>query len=133
TFSFLRKDIRLIRVHAGNGDDLIRASSANDPMDIRMSVDGGAGNDVITGGAADDTLVGNTGSDTITGGGGIDFIDYRYVDAPEKLISNPRLFGLYAVMGQDTVMGSAKEPGGSTDMIDFDIEGIIGTAFADQI
>jgi Ca2+-binding RTX toxin-like protein len=75
-----------------DGNDTIDASGLN-PSQIRLFVDGGAGNDtirasnggdIILGGDGDDTIIGgtgddhisgNAGDDVITGGGGNDIID----------------------------------------------------------
>src|SRR5204862_7035602 len=58
-------------VNGLGGDD--RISSATLPATIvALTIDGGAGNDVITGGDGADTLRGGDGDDLITGGRGND-------------------------------------------------------------
>jgi Ca2+-binding RTX toxin-like protein len=130
-FSFAKRDVRLIRINAGRGDDVIAALVVNDrPVDIRLSINAGAGDDLVTGGAADDSIVGETGNDTIRGGGGAgDFVDYRYVDAPAELSTGNTL----GVIAQLTPVEETREPGGFVDELHLDLEGVIGTAFDDRI
>jgi Ca2+-binding RTX toxin-like protein len=58
-------------LNANGGDDTITASNGLAAL-ILLTVDGGAGNDIITGGDGADTLLGGIGNDTITGGRGND-------------------------------------------------------------
>jgi Ca2+-binding RTX toxin-like protein len=53
------------------GDDTFTASNGLANL-IKLTVDGGPGNDTITGGDGDDTLIGGDGNDTIIGGRGND-------------------------------------------------------------
>jgi Ca2+-binding RTX toxin-like protein len=58
-------------VNANGGDDVITAGNGLANL-IKLTIDGGAGNDTITGGDGDDTLIGGDGNDVITGGRGSD-------------------------------------------------------------
>jgi Ca2+-binding RTX toxin-like protein len=58
-------------VNANGGDDVITASNGLANL-IKLTIDGGDGNDTITGGDGDDLLLGGNGNDTITGGRGND-------------------------------------------------------------
>jgi Ca2+-binding RTX toxin-like protein len=58
-------------VNANGGDDIITAGNGLANL-IKLTIDGGAGNDTITGGDGNDTLIGGDGDDVITGGRGND-------------------------------------------------------------
>ena len=58
-------------VNANGGDDVITAGNGLASL-IKLTIDGGAGNDTITGGDGADTLIGGDGNDIITGGRGND-------------------------------------------------------------
>ncbi len=58
-------------VNAGSGNDTINASTLPAGV-IGLTIDGGAGNDVITGSAGADILLGGDGNDTVIGGRGDD-------------------------------------------------------------
>ncbi len=60
--------------HALAGDDVIEASglAANS---IKLTADGGEGDDVLIGGAGNDTLLGGLGDDVLIGGPGLDILD----------------------------------------------------------
>ena len=58
-------------VNANGGDDVITAGNGLANL-IKLTIDGGAGNDTITGGDGNDTLIGGDGNDLITGGRGND-------------------------------------------------------------
>ncbi|MFO1162169.1 MAG: calcium-binding protein [Reyranellaceae bacterium] len=60
-----------IVVNANGGDDVITASNGLSGL-IRLTIDGGTGNDTITGGDGNDRLLGGDGNDTVTGGRGSD-------------------------------------------------------------
>ncbi|MGH6753051.1 MAG: calcium-binding protein, partial [Bradyrhizobium sp.] len=59
-----------IVVNANGGDDIITAG--NGLASIKLTIDGGAGNDTITGGDGNDLLIGGDGNDRIAGGRGAD-------------------------------------------------------------
>jgi len=65
--------VERIETDARGGDDLYDASAQTDPL-VRLSVDGGAGNDTIIGGAGRDTLSGGDGRDRLEGGAGADLL-----------------------------------------------------------
>ena len=73
-FSFKRKQIARITVHAGSGNDLVRIDERNGVFTdrIRTLLDGGAGNDTLIGGAGAETLLGGAGNDLVDGHGGND-------------------------------------------------------------
>ena len=58
-------------VNANGGDDVITAGNGLANL-IKLTIDGGAGNDTITGGDGNDTLLGGDGNDVIAGGRGND-------------------------------------------------------------
>jgi Ca2+-binding RTX toxin-like protein len=58
-------------VNANGGDDFITAGNGLASL-IKLTIDGGAGNDTIIGGDGNDTLIGGDGNDVITGGRGND-------------------------------------------------------------
>ena len=58
-------------LNINGGDDTFTAGNGLAPL-IKLTVDGGAGNDTITGGDGDDMLLGGDGNDTINGGRGND-------------------------------------------------------------
>jgi Ca2+-binding RTX toxin-like protein len=58
-------------VNLNGGDDTFTAGNGLATL-IKLTVDGGAGNDTITGGDGNDTLFGGDGNDLITGGRGND-------------------------------------------------------------
>ncbi|HET9247953.1 MAG TPA: calcium-binding protein, partial [Xanthobacteraceae bacterium] len=58
-------------VNANGGDDTITAGNGLANL-IKLTIDGGAGNDTITGGDGNDTLLGGDGNDVIIGGRGND-------------------------------------------------------------
>lgn len=78
---------------------------------------GSAGNDLISGGVGDDSLRGGGGEDTLDGGSGVDLVDYA--DAPAGLwidLSTP-----------------ARNTGLAVYNVFIDIEGVIGSAFDDNL
>jgi Ca2+-binding RTX toxin-like protein len=91
-------------VHANGGDDLITAGNGLATL-IKLTIDGGAGNDTITGGDGADTLLGGDGNDTVIGGRGDDVALLGTGD--DLFIWNPG-------DGSDTVEGQA-----GIDTLDF--------------
>ena len=71
-FSFKRKQVARISVHAGSGNDLVRIDDRNGVFTDRIKtlLDGGAGNDTLIGGAGAETLLGGAGNDLVDGHGG---------------------------------------------------------------
>src|SRR5215218_8149131 len=60
-----------IVVNANGGDDVITASNGLFTL-VKLTINGGTGNDTITGGDGDDLLIGGEGNDVIRGGRGND-------------------------------------------------------------
>lgn len=56
------------------GDDVMEASDLLAGL-IKLTVDGGVGNDILVGSHGDDTLIGGEGDDTLIGGDGLDVLD----------------------------------------------------------
>ncbi len=56
------------------GDDVIEASGVG-ANSIQLTLNGGAGNDVLIGGDGNDFLLGGAGDDVLLGGGGLDVLD----------------------------------------------------------
>jgi Ca2+-binding RTX toxin-like protein len=86
-------------VNGLGGNDTIDASSLNSGQ-IRLTIDGGAGNDTIIGSQGADTLFGGDGNDVITGGRGDDVALLGFGD--DTFIWNPG-DGSDTVEGQDGV------------------------------
>jgi len=63
-----------LTVNALAGDDIVDASSLAASA-IRLTADGGNGDDVLLGGAGPDTLLGGAGDDVLIGGAGADILD----------------------------------------------------------
>ena len=62
-------DVSSVVVNGRGGADSI---TADDTVKVRLTLNGGSGNDVLRGGAGQDVLRGDSGNDTVTGGGGND-------------------------------------------------------------
>ena len=58
-------------VNGLDGNDTMNASALNAGQ-IKLTIDGGAGNDTIVGSAGNDVLIGGAGNDVVTGGAGND-------------------------------------------------------------
>jgi Ca2+-binding RTX toxin-like protein len=82
-FRFDASQIRQIIIRAGGGNDVVTIT----PGIIGTSVDGGAGDDIITGGSGDDSLIGGSGKDRLIGRGGNDYLDGGAGD--DTLIGGP--------------------------------------------
>jgi Ca2+-binding RTX toxin-like protein len=63
-----------IVINTGDGDDVIDASGVAVGT-VGLTLNGGAGNDIIIGSAGDDILIGGTGDDILIGNGGNDIFD----------------------------------------------------------
>src|SRR6266852_4016224 len=84
-------------VNANGGDDTITAGNGLAGL-IKLTIDGGAGNDTITGGDGNDTLIGGDGNDVIIGGRGNDTAQLGAGD--DTFVWNPG-DGSDVVEGQD--------------------------------
>ena len=76
TFNVLNvRDARdlVLNLIGGDGNDTVDATRA-DLTNLRVNIDGGAGDDVLKGGVAAEDLSGGAGDDVINGGGGNDSI-----------------------------------------------------------
>jgi Ca2+-binding RTX toxin-like protein len=75
-FSFKRKQVARIIVHAGSGNDLVRIDERNGVFTARIKtlLDGGAGNDTLIGGSGAEALLGSAGTDLVDGNGGNDHV-----------------------------------------------------------
>jgi Ca2+-binding RTX toxin-like protein len=63
-----------LTIDALGGDDVVQASELAADA-IKLTADGGEGDDVLTGGAGDDALFGGPGDDVLIGGPGFDTLD----------------------------------------------------------
>jgi Ca2+-binding RTX toxin-like protein len=73
-------------LNMNGGDDVFTAGNGLANL-IKLTVDGGAGNDTIIGGDGDDTLLGGSGNDVIAGGRGSDVA--RLGSGDDTFIWNP--------------------------------------------
>ena len=72
-FSFDRSKFTTIDVQAGRGDDEVRVDqSAGSFPDEAMTINGGAGADVLRGGSGAETFIGGSENDIVSGGDGND-------------------------------------------------------------
>src|SRR5215211_4236589 len=70
------------QVNGLGGNDSLSASDGVGALTL-LSVDGGAGNDVLNGGSGDDRIVGDRGSDTMNGGAGDDTLVWNNGDGSD--------------------------------------------------
>ena len=111
----------------GTGNDELFGEADNDTLDGGTGndkLDGGTGNDVLSGGTGNDLLVGGAGADTFNGGDGTDTVSYAASAGIGGNGLTIDLFNATVTAGQGT--GDAQG-----DVINADIEIIIGTRFAD--
>jgi Ca2+-binding RTX toxin-like protein len=94
--AYRARDISLIQIDAGDGNDTIKFDESNGAITIASKLYGDAGDDSITGGDGADRILGGDGNDWIEGSGGNDII---YGQA-----GNDRLFG---GDGKDHIDGGA--------------------------
>ena len=66
-------DTEVIRVNAGDGNDVVTIDETNGPLPA-AELNGGDGNDTLTGGSANDILAGQSGNDSLFGGAGNDVL-----------------------------------------------------------
>jgi Ca2+-binding RTX toxin-like protein len=58
----------VIVVNAGDGNDTVNASALANGRYTALTINGGAGDDLLTGGAGGDTVIGDAGNDRVIGG-----------------------------------------------------------------
>jgi Ca2+-binding RTX toxin-like protein len=108
-------------IDAGAGDDFVLGGSGSDLLL------GGAGNDMIRGESGADTLDGGSGNDTLVdsdgadmvGGDGFDFANFDFLDETAGIRAYLDNFSAGTGMALGTRF--------------FDVEGLIGTSFADTL
>jgi len=95
---------------------------------------GGSGNDTVKGSEFDNTLGGGQGKDIVDGRGGFDLVDYSasYSGAPTMGAIVNLSSASVTVGGTTYGTGTARDGWGSIDTLT-NIEGAIGTAFADTL
>jgi Ca2+-binding RTX toxin-like protein len=73
-FSFKRKQVARLAIHAQAGSDFLRIDERNGVFTDRIAtlLDGGDGNDTLLGGSGAETLLGGEGNDVLDGNGGND-------------------------------------------------------------
>ena len=72
TSTFALSSVKAVSVNAGAGNDDVEVIELNGPVNIPMTMLGGAGNDTLVGGSGNDCLVGGAGNDVLAGEGGND-------------------------------------------------------------
>lgn len=70
TQSFTASSVSSITVNAGAGNDDVEVLELNDPINVPMTLLGGAGNDTLVGGSGNDYIDGGSGNDTVAGEAG---------------------------------------------------------------
>lgn len=114
--------VDLVRISAGGGNDRISALRA----DVRLEINGEAGNDVIVGGSLDDTLSGGAGRDAVHGRDGDDILQGD--EDGDVLVGGAGDDTLLDTAGADRLLGGA----GNDHFEDRDGRGVIsGGAGAD--
>jgi Ca2+-binding RTX toxin-like protein len=71
TQTFDASSITDIQIRTRSGNDIVATSS---DVTATMTIDGGAGNDLLTGGSGRDVIIGGTGNDILYGGAGNDIL-----------------------------------------------------------
>jgi Ca2+-binding RTX toxin-like protein len=107
----------------GDGNDTLDGGAGNDSLQGGNNDDsliGGAGRDSLFGGEGNDILIGGAGSDSLVGGNGIDTADYSSSSSAVTVNLTNTVLG-----------GSPPADDGIGDVIDADVEIIIGSNYAD--
>ncbi len=86
------EDALLIR--GGDGDDVVNAADL-EAGPIRLTLEGGRGNDTLIGSQGDDLLIGGPGQDTVVGGAGNDIVTWNPGDNSDVIEGQS---------GQDTLL-----------------------------
>ena len=112
-------DLRLIKVIAGKGDDVVHVDLLHSDCPIPVKILGGRGDDELyggygadrlSGGSGDDMLDAGDGDDRLRGGSGDDMLDAG--DGDDRLRGGGGVDELHGGLGTDTMAG-----GGGIDMI----------------
>src|SRR6185437_2573894 len=74
TQSFTASSVSAITVNAGSGNDDVEVLELNGPINVPMTLLGGAGNDTLVGGSGNDYIDGGAGNDTIAGEAGTNIL-----------------------------------------------------------
>lgn len=74
TKSFTASSVSSITVNAGSGNDDVEVLELNGPVNVPMTLLGGAGNDTLVGGSGNDYIDGSSGNDTIAGEAGTNIL-----------------------------------------------------------
>ncbi|WP_366855650.1 tail fiber protein [Brevundimonas sp.] len=112
-------DMPPLTLNGGAGDDILYGGGSGDTLSGNDGADqlrGGAGGDTLNGGAGDDLLLGGSGADALNGDAGNDTVSYATSGA-----------GVIARLGQVGIGGDAQ---GDTFT---GIEKLIGSAYADEL
>ena len=109
--SFDRTTFSAIAVFLGNGNDEFRVQGTS--PDEAITVDGGAGDDIIATGSANDLILGGSGNDTINGGAGDDVIIGG--SGNDTVVGAPGHDTAFLGSGQDTFVWN---PGDGSDVVD---------------
>ena len=109
--TFTGADANRLTIRAGEGNDRINVEPG---VTVRLTLEGGGGNDTIRGGGGSDTIRGGNGDDTIEAGAGNDTV---YGGAGRDYLNgsrgNDRLYAgtgddvVYGGDGNDTIQGNA--------------------------
>lgn len=106
--------IEQARLTGGTGADVLNASAFRGPV----TLDGGAGNDLLVGGASTDILTGGSGNDTVRGGAGTDTLvetgDFDFT------LTNQRLKSFFDFTPSTDVLSGieqARLTGGASDNV----------------
>ena len=94
----------------GTGGGVVLPPFVQSYVTTPMSVDGGAGDDVITTGNGADSVQGNSGADFIRGGGGNDTLDGGIFGAA-GVAENTGVDGVYGESGNDTLYAADRSTG----------------------
>ncbi|MDB5326172.1 MAG: hypothetical protein JWM57_1741 [Phycisphaerales bacterium] len=95
--AFHAADMRLIKIDAGPGNDLVDAGRY---LTVPVEAIGGRGDDRLRGGSANDTLFGGAGNDTLLGREAVDYLDGGAGD--DKLVDPTAVNVLFGGAGVDT-------------------------------
>ncbi len=114
--------ISSLYVSTGDAADTIAVvmrGTAQSFSSVSSTLDGGAGDDIITGGDGQDVLVGGSGADTLSGGEG-----------PDRAAYGDHASAVTATLG---VTGGNATEDGALDTIAADVEGLSGTSGDDAL